>query len=114
MLTLRFAKLCFAALFAAGVLGTLISTEPETRRRAAYFLAGPGFGGSWGLGFVLLPVTGASYLAPFALLGMVTSMTALHVALFRAGKAGRGGKTSAWVGALALLATFALMTFRPV
>ena len=97
MLTLRFAKLCFAALFTAGVLGTIVSSDPVTRRRSAYFLAGPGFGGSWALGFVLVPVTGASYLAPFALLGMVTSMTALHVALFRAGKDGRGGKASAWV-----------------
>jgi hypothetical protein len=114
LLGLRFAKLCFAALFVSGVLGTIVTDDVAARKRAAYLLAGPGFGGSWALGFVLTPVTGASYLAPFVLLGMLTSMTALHVALFRAGKAGRGGRTSAWVGALALLTTFALMTFRPV
>jgi hypothetical protein len=113
-LSLRFAKLCFAALFASGVIGTLVSDDAATRRRSAYLLAGPGFGGSWALGFVLTPLSGASYLAPFVLAGMLTSMVALHIALYRAGKPGRGGRTSVLVGALALLATFALMTFRPM
>lgn len=114
VLTLRFAKLCFAALFASGVLGTLVSDDPVTRKRSAYLLAGPGFGGSWALGFVLTPLSGASYLAPFVLVGMLTSMLALHIALYRAGKPGRGGRTSVLVGTLALLGTFALMTFRPM
>jgi MFS family permease len=114
MLTLRFLKLCFAALFAAGVLGTIVSDDLPTRKRSAHVLAGMGFGGSWILGFVLTPSTGASYLSAFVLGGMVTSMTALHIALYRAGKEGRGGRTSAVVGVLALIATYALMGYRPL
>jgi peptidoglycan/LPS O-acetylase OafA/YrhL len=113
ILTIRFAKLCFAALFVAGVLGTIHTDDTPGRKRAAYFLAGPGFGGSWALGFVLTPVSGASYLAPFVLGGMLSSMLALHVALYRAGKEGRGGRASAFVGIAALVLTFALMSFRP-
>lgn len=113
MLSLRYLKLCAAALFVAGVLGTISTDDPRSRKRAAYFMAGPGFGASWLLGFVLTPTTGASYLAAFVLGGMVSSMVALHVALYRAGRDGRGGRASALVGVAALVTTFALMTFRP-
>lgn len=114
MLTLRFLKLCFAALFSAGVLGTIVSDDLATRKRSAFVLASLGFGGSWAIGFVLTPSTGASYLSTFVLGGMVTSMTALHIALYRAGKDGRGGRVSAAIGVIALIATYALMGYRPV
>lgn len=114
-LALRLLKLLSAGLFAAGTLGAALPAEMPlaTRRRFLVLMAGPGFGLSWALGFVLAGVTRRSYLSSWVLISLPVSLLALHFALYAAGREGRtSGRAFA-----ALLATltglFALMTFKP-
>lgn len=113
ILWLRFAKTLAVALYASGALGTLVARDLETRRRFAYLLAGPGFGLAWVFGFLLTFATGRSLLSAFILLSLVLSMTSLQGVLYLAGAEGRGGPISRSVVVLPLIATFALMVFRP-
>lgn len=113
LLVLRFVKLAAAMLLAAGTVGAFLPRDLEDRKRAAYFLFGPGFGLSWGAGFVLMWARSRSPLEPWILGGIVLSLVTLNVVLWSVGRDGRRGPGAAALAVGTLLATLALMVFQP-
>ncbi|MFO0680081.1 MAG: hypothetical protein U0169_26400 [Polyangiaceae bacterium] len=113
LLALRFVKVISVSTFVAGVVGSFLPTSLADRQRFAYAIAGPGFGASWVTGFVLAGVTSTSFLSTWILGGLTCSFVTLQVVLFSVGKDGRRSPTIAFAALLPLVATIALMVFRP-
>lgn len=115
VLALRFLKVLSVSLFVAGALGATLpwSMPHALRRRFAFHLAAPGFLLTWASGFVLAGLAGHSFLAPWILASLALSLFALHGVLYSAGKEGRAGAKPFAIVALLLLATIALMVWRP-
>lgn len=114
MVWIRFFKLLSAFAFVAGSVGALVpGVEHAMRKRFVFAIAAPGFGATWALGFILVSLTGHSVMAPWVILSLVTSMVVLQVLLYLAGKEGRGGPKSRGIAVFCLVATIALMVWRP-
>ena len=111
---LRFFKLLSAFAFVAGSLGALVpGLDHAMRKRFVFAIAAPGFGATWALGFILVSLSGHSVMAPWVILSLVTSMVVLQVLLYLAGREGRGGPKSRGIALFCLIATIALMVWRP-
>ena len=93
VLALRALKLLAVAAFAAGSLGATfpMAMPLATRRRLAATLAGPGFGLTWLLGFVLAGLTARSLLSGWILGSLALSLVGLQAVLYAVGKEGRAG-----------------------
>ena len=101
LLTLRFLKLLSVMVTIAGVV------------RAALVLFAPGLGATWTLGFLLAQMEDVSLLAPWVLAALVLSFTSLQVVLFSVARDGRRNSVTATLALAPLVATIALMVWRP-
>lgn len=113
LLALKLVKFLSVGLFVTGCLGSVVTSDQATRRRFAFLLAGPGFGLTLASGVLLVSVVGHSYLSIWVLLGMFGAFLSLQGALYVAGKEGRGGVGATLFVVGTLIATFALMVYRP-
>lgn len=112
-LFLKLAKLLAVSVLFTGTIGTFLPRELAERRRFAYFLAGPGFGATWVVGFALLVERSASFLSTWVLASLALSFFSLNVVLWSAGAAGRRGPVAAALALGSLVAIAALMIWRP-
>jgi hypothetical protein len=113
ILLLRFAKVLAVATLLAGTLGAFIARDLRDRRLFAYALAGPGFGAAWACGFCLAGAMEISLLSSWILGAMVLSFFSLQVVLFAVGKEGRRNLTVGSFALAPLVATVALMVWKP-
>lgn len=113
LIGLRLVKLLAVALLASGTVGAFLPRALEDRQRAAYFLAGPGFGLCWFCGFLMVWAQQRSLLSLWVLGSIVLSLFSLNVALWSVGKDGRRGPSAAALAIGSLAATIVLMTLRP-
>jgi hypothetical protein len=109
----RFTKALSVALLFAGSIGALLPREFTERRRFATWFAGPGFVGSWASGFLLAYVTSTSLFSIWILAAMALSLFSLQVVMYAVGKDGRRSLMTALLTLLPLVATLALMVWRP-
>jgi hypothetical protein len=110
---LRFAKLLAVLALASGTIGAFVPRDLEDRQRAAYWLAGPGFLVSWLFGVLVAWQVGTSLLEPWILATLATSVLSIHVVLWSTGTEGRRTPLAATLAVLSLLASLALMVWRP-
>ncbi len=113
LIWLRLAKLLAVSLLAAGTVGAFLPRDLEDRRRAAYALAGPGFGLSWLCGFLMIWAQQRSLLSAWLVGAAVLSLFSLNVVLWSVGKDGRRGPIAAGLAIGSLAITVALMVLRP-
>jgi hypothetical protein len=113
LLLLKFVKLLAVAALFSGTAGTFWARDLAERRRFAYALAGPGFGLTWACGFGLLAFEEVSFLSTWILGSMALSFVSLQVVLYSVGKDGRRTVGTALFALLPLVATVALMVWRP-
>lgn len=99
--------------FAAGVLSAVFPMEHKTRARLIYTLGGSGFLISWAAGFIYAPLIGYPLSQLWVLGSVATSVFTLNVLLYLAGKEERYGPIPCVLAALGLVATIALMVWRP-
>jgi hypothetical protein len=113
LLALRFVKLlCVFAAF-AGAVGAFLPEDLVARRRAAFWLGIPGIACAWAFGFFLAAEQAVPLLQGWVLGAMVLSFFSLQVLLWSVAKDGRRSPTAATFALVPLLATVALMVFRP-
>lgn len=112
-LALHLGKVLAVALLFTGSVGAVFARDLADRRRFAYALAGPGFGLSWILGFVLAGTVPFSLLSPWILGGLALSFFSLQVVLYAVGKDGRRTPLTATLILAPLVATIALMVYKP-
>jgi hypothetical protein len=110
---LRFFKVLGVALLFTGSIGALLPRDLRDRRRFAYALAGPGFILSWACGFLLVRQLEISFLTGWVLEGVGLSLVSLQGVLYTVGREGRRTWGSAVVVLAPLLATLAVMIFKP-
>jgi hypothetical protein len=113
LLLLKFVKVLAVAALFAGTVGALLPRDLGDRRRAAYALAGPGFGVTWLCGFGLAAFEEVPILSGWILGAMALSLLSLQVVLYAVGKDGRRTPATALLAVLPLAATVALMVWRP-
>lgn len=113
-LLLKFLKILAAAMLFTGTTGAVLARDLEDRRRFAYWLAGPGMGLSWLLGFVLGWSMQLSLFAFWVVAAIFLSLFSLQVVLFSVGREGRRGPLVAALALLPLVACVALMLWKPV
>ncbi len=77
-----------AALF-SGTIGALLPRSLDDRRRAAYLLAGPGFGITWIGGFGIAIVQQLPLVSWWSVTAIVLSLFSIQVVLFSVGVEGR-------------------------
>lgn len=110
---LRLLKILAAMALGAGTVGAFLPASLEDRQRAAYFVAGPGWGLSMALGFVLTWTRGISLLSGWVLASMVLAIFSINVVLFSVGIEGRRNKTTATLALGSLVAIVVLMVYQP-
>jgi hypothetical protein len=113
LIGVRLLKLLAVAMLAAGTVGAFLPRDLEDRQRAAYFVAGPGFGLSWIAGFVMVWAQQRSLFAAWILASVPISLFSLNVVLWAVGKEGRRSATAAALAIGSLALTITLMTLRP-
>jgi hypothetical protein len=113
LLALRFLKVLAVAMLFAGTLGAFVAKDLGDRRRFAYAIAGPGFGLTWAVGFALAFLTQVSFLSVWILGSIALSMMAIQFVLFSVGKEGRRKPIFAVLALAPLVASVALMIWRP-
>ncbi len=112
-LALHFVKVIAVALLFTGSIGAVLARDIDDRRRFAYAIAGPGFGLSWIVGFVLAGTVPFSLLSTWILGGLALSFFSLQVVLYAVGKEGRRTPLTATLILAPLVATAARMVFKP-
>ena len=110
---LLFLKLLGVGALFAGSVGAILVRDLGDRRRFAYALAGPGFGVSWACGFGLTSLMSQSLLSTWAVGSMALSLLSINAVLWSVGKEGRRGAGAAAFVLVPLVATVALMVWRP-
>jgi len=110
---LKFIKLLGVAALFSGTVGAFLPRDLGDRRRFAYALAGPGFGVTWACGFGLAAYEEIPILSGWLLGAMALSLLSLQVVLYGVGKDDRRSVASVALALLPLVATVALMVWRP-
>ncbi len=110
---LRLAKLLSVATLVAGTIGAVLARDLRDRRMFAYALAGPGFGLTWACGFGLAAAEEFSIASLWIVGAIVLSLFSLQVVLYAVGKDGRRTPLVAALALAPLVATVALMVYRP-
>jgi hypothetical protein len=110
---LKVVKLLAVAALFSGTVGALVTRDLGDRRRFAYAIAGPGFGVTWACGFGLAAYEEIPILSTWLLGAMALSLLSLQVVLYAVGQDGRRSPATAALALLPLVATVALMVFRP-
>jgi hypothetical protein len=113
LLALRFMKVLAVAGVFAGSVGAVLPRDLADRRLFAYAVAGPSYGLAWLLGFCLVAQEEQPFLQLWILGGLALSFFALQAVLFAVGKEGRRGPGVAVAILAPLVATVALMVWRP-
>jgi hypothetical protein len=113
VLLLRFLKLLAVAGVFVGSVGAVVPRDLEDRRRFAYAIAGPSYGLAWLCGFGLVAQEEQPFLQLWILGGLALSFFSLQAVLFAVGKAERRGPGVAVAILAPLVATVALMVWRP-
>lgn len=113
VVALRFAKLLAVMLFAGGTAGAFLSRDLGDRRRAAFLVAAPGFVATWILGFAMRSAMRTTLATAWIAGAAITSTIAVNLVLWAVAREGRRGWLVASASALMLIATMALMIFRP-
>ena len=91
----------------------MFAHDAELRRRFAYLVAGPAFGLSWMVGFVLLAYRRYAVLSTWVIASIVLSLVSMHFALYAAGRTQRTSALTRTGALLPLAIIVALMTWRP-
>jgi hypothetical protein len=110
---LRFVKLLAVAGVFTGSVGAVLPSALADRRRFAYLIAGPSYGLAWLCGFGLVAQEEQSFLQTWILGGLALSFFSLQAVLFAVGKDERRGPGVAVAILAPLVATVALMVWRP-
>jgi hypothetical protein len=110
---LRFVKLLAVAGVFTGSVGAFVPRDIADRRLFAYAIAGPSFGLAWLCGFGLIAQLELPFLQTWVLGGLALSFFSLQAVLFAVGKEGRRGPGVAIAILAPLVATVALMVWRP-
>ncbi len=110
---LHASKLLSVMLLFSGTVGVFLTSSFADRQRAAFWLAGPGFGLSWLIGFVLAWARNTSTLSPWILASIALSLWSMNVVLYVAGKDGRRNGTTALLAIVPLVLVLVLMVYRP-
>ena len=110
---LRVVKLLAVGALLTGTIGAILPRDLRDRRLFAYALAGPAFGVAWLAGFTLAGLEELSVLSTWAIGAMVCSFFSLQVVLYAVGREGRRGPWVAVLALVPLVATVALMVYRP-
>ena len=113
LLTLRFLKLLAVAATLAGAAGAFLPAAHADRRRAALALFAPGLGATWTLGFLLAQLEDVSLFSTWVVAAMALSFASLQVILFSVARDGRRTSVTATLALAPLVATIALMVWRP-
>lgn len=96
-----------------GTAGVFMTGEHHAQQRAAFALAGPSFGITWLLGFVLTWARNISALTPWIVGAMLLSIVSINAVLYVAGRPGRANRTTATMALLPLALCVVLMVYRP-
>jgi hypothetical protein len=110
---LRFLKVLAVAALFAGTIGAFVPRDLADRRRFAYWVAGPAFGATWFAGLGLTQALSYDLLSAWIVAALVLSLFSLQVVLYAVGKEGRRGPIAAVLALAPLVATVALMVWRP-
>jgi hypothetical protein len=110
---LRFVKVLAVGALFAGSIGAILARDLADRRRFAFWLAAPGFAVAWICGFLLVAVTDRALLVPWTIGGVALSIVSLNGVLYAVGKEGRRTLGAAALILVPLVATVALMVWRP-
>jgi hypothetical protein len=110
---LRVIKLLAVAALFSGTIGAFVPRDLGDRRVFAYGIAGPAFGAAWLAGFCLGGIEELPLLSTWVLTGMACSFFSLQVVLYAVGKDGRRTPGTAATALLPLVATVAVMVYRP-
>lgn len=110
---LEIAKLLSVSLLFAGTAGAFLPEALADRQRAAYMLAGPGFGLTWVLGFVLAWARNVSTLSWWIVASIALSLVSVNALLWATAKDGRRSGTAAAVAIVPLVLCVILMVLRP-
>ena len=113
LLVLRLVKMLAVGATFAGAVGAFLPEDLIARRRAVFWLGAPGIGGAWAFGFFLAAEQGVSLLQGYLIAAMVLSFFTLQVLLWTVAKEGRRSGLAASLALVPLVATVALMVFRP-
>lgn len=109
---LKILKLLGVAVLFSGTVGAVLPRSLEDRRRAAYFLAGPGFGVTWIAGFLLAIRQQRPLLSWWSITAIVLSLFSLQVVLFSVGIDGRRSGVVAALAIAPLVGCVAAMVLR--
>jgi hypothetical protein len=110
---LRFLKLLAVAGVFTGSIGAFVPRDLRDRRVFAYAIAGPSYGFAWLMGFCLVAREEQPFLQTWILGGLALSFFALQAVLFAVGKDERRGPGVAVAILAPLVATVALMVWKP-
>lgn len=110
---LRFIKLLAVAGLFTGSVGALVPRDLRDRQIFAYAIAGPSFGVAWACGFGLVAQEDVPLLQTWILGAIALSLFSLQAVLFAVGKEGRRGPGVTIAILAPLVATVALMVWKP-
>ena len=115
MLWLRLLKFVGLGLLFAGTVSVVVPFDmPQaTRRKLAFAVAGPGFLFTWAAGLLLAGLAGHSFLSTWILASLALSLLSIQGVIYAASREGRAGWGPSLVALGPLLATLALMIWRP-
>lgn len=114
MLVLRFIKLVSVLALAAGTVGVFLSKPLEDAQRFAYAVAGPGFGMTWVIGFVMAYGSDVSLLATWIVIAGLCSLVSINVVLYSVGNENRRGVLAACLACGLLAIALAMMVWKPL
>ena len=115
MLWLRLLKFIGVGLLFAGTVSVVLPFDmPQaTRRKLAFSLVAPGFFATWGAGLALAGLAGHSLMSTWILASFALSILSIQGVIYAAAREGRAGVGASIVALLPLVATLALMVWRP-
>lgn len=113
LVAVRLAKLAAVMLLAGGTGGALFARDLKVKRRAAFFVAGPGLIVAWMLGYALAFARGTSPISGWILGAMAASTLSFLLVAWSALRDGRSSTGLALGSILALAAALVLMVLRP-
>jgi hypothetical protein len=109
---LEIAKLLAVGVLFSGTLGAFLPQALADRQRAAYWLAGPGFGATWASGFLLAWARNVSTLSWWILVAMALSIVSINGVLYATAKDGRRSGTTAVIAIVPLVLCVVVMVLR--
>jgi hypothetical protein len=113
VLLLRFLKVLAVAGVFTGSVGAFLPRDLRDRQRFGYLVAGPSYAVAWLCGFGLVGAEQLPFLQTWILGGLALSFFSLQAVLFAVGKEGRRGTGVAVAIVAPLVATVALMVWKP-